>query len=107
VILFVPFAFDSVIFLALIPVCLGIFECFVHVMGIFLHKMKQPYTPGLITAACMLVASVCAIRFLSASGMAVGKDYLLGAVCMVLSFAVMQNRVLAINGMGYRICSPR
>lgn len=102
VILFVPFIFDSVVFLALIPVCLGIFECFVHVMGIFLHKMKKPYTPGMITALCMLLASVGTIRYFSASGLATGKDYLLGALCMVVCFAVMQNRILAINGMGYK-----
>ena len=102
VILFVPFIFDSVVFLALIPVCLGIFECFVHVMGIFLHKMKKPYTPGMITALCMLLASVGTIRYFSANGMAAGRDYLQGALCMDVCFAVMQNRVLAINGMGYK-----
>lgn len=55
VILFVPFIFDSMVFLALFPVCLGIFECFVHVMGIFLHK-KALYAGnnhGAVYALCV------------------------------------------------------
>lgn len=50
----------------------------------------------------MLFVSVGTIRCFSANGMTTGKDYLLGALCMVVCFAVMQNRALAINGMGYK-----
>ena len=31
-----------------------------------------------------------------------GKDCLLGVACMFMSFAIMQNRVLAINGIAYK-----
>ena len=31
-----------------------------------------------------------------------GKDCLLGIACMFVSFAIMQNRVLAINGISYK-----
>lgn len=101
-ILIIPYLLDSVIVLALIPVFLGLFECFVHVVGIKVHKTKRPYTPGMVTALCMLIVSVYAIYYYAAHDLAGGKDFLLGAICMVASFAVMQNRVLAICGVGYR-----
>lgn len=101
-ILIIPYLLDSVIVLTLIPVFLGLFECFVHVVGIKVHKTKRPYTPGMVTALCMLIVSVCAIYYYSVNDLARGKDFLLGAVCMFICFAVMQNRVLAICGVGYQ-----
>ena len=98
----VPYLFNSVIFLALIPVFLGIFEGFVHTMGVKLSKAKKFYTPGMVTAYMMLAASVFNIYYLSANKMITGKDCLLGIACMFVSFAVMQNRVLAINGISYK-----
>ena len=98
----VPYLFNSVIFLALIPVFLGIFEGFVHTMGVKLSKAKKFYTPGMVTAYMMLAASVFNIYYLSANKMITGKDCLLGIACMFVSFAVMQNRLLAINGISYK-----
>ena len=98
----VPYLFNSVIFLTLIPVFLGIFEGFVHTMGVKLSKAKKFYTPGMVTAYMMLAASVFNIYYLSANKMVTGKDCLLGIACMFVSFAIMQNRVLAINGISYK-----
>lgn len=98
----IPFIFDNVIFLTLIPVFLGIFESIVHIAGIKLHKMPKPYTPGLITALCMLLTSAAVIYYFSANGMANGKDYLLGLLCMILCFAAMQRTILMINGIKYK-----
>lgn len=98
----IPYKFDSIIFLTLIPVFLGIFEGFVHTMGIKLSKAKKFYTPGMITAYMMLIVSILAIYYLTSNDMLTGKDCLLGIVCMFASFAIMQNRVLAINGIAYK-----
>lgn len=97
----IPFVFDTVIVLVLIPVFLGVFEGFVHTMGVKLSKAEKFYTPGMVTAYCMLAFSIFCICYLADHGMAAGKEFTLGAVCMFLSFAVMQNRVLAINGVKY------
>ena len=98
----IPFIFDNVVILILIPVCLALFEGFVHTMGVKLSGAKKFYTPGMITAYCMAAFAVFAIVCLNSRDMAQGKDYLLAALCTWLSFAVMQNRVLAINGIRYR-----
>ena len=98
----VPYLFDSVVFLTLIPVFLGVFEGFVHTMGVKLSKAKKFYTPGMVTAYMMLATSVFNIYYLAANKMIAGKDCLLGIACMFVSFAVMQNRVLAINGISYK-----
>ncbi|MBQ7360536.1 MAG: HXXEE domain-containing protein [Lachnospiraceae bacterium] len=98
----IPYIFDSIIFLTLIPVFLGIFEGFVHTMGVKLSKAEKFYTPGMITAYMMLIASIFTIYYLLSNNMITGKDCILGFVGMFVSFAIMQNRVLAINGITYK-----
>ena len=98
----IPYLFDSVVFLTLIPVFLGVFEGLVHTMGVKLSKAKKFYTPGMITAYMMLAVSVFNIYYLTENKMITGKDCLLGIACMFVSFAIMQNRVLAINGISYK-----
>lgn len=100
VITFIPFVFDTVNIVVLIPIFLGVFECMLHIIGIFLHKTKKPYTPGLVTAVMLLALSMYGIYRLSA--VALWTDYLFGAVCMIVSFAVMQRTVLMINGITYQ-----
>ena len=98
----IPYFLDSVVFLTLIPVFLGVFEGLVHTIGVKLSKSKKFYTPGMGTAYMMLALSVFNIYYLITNKMITGKDCLLGIVCMFVSFAVMQNRVLAINGISYK-----
>ena len=98
----IPYIFDSIIFLTLIPVFLGIFEGFVHTMGVKLSKAKKFYTPGMFTAYMMLITSIVTICCLTSNNIITAKDYILGFICMFASFAIMQNRVLAINGIAYK-----
>ena len=97
----IPYLFDSVVFLTLVPIFLGVFEGFVHTMGVKLSKAEKFYTPGMVTAYMMLAVSVFNIYYLSVNKMITRKDCLLGIACMFVSFAIMQNRVLAINGISY------
>lgn len=56
---FVPFFLWRIEWLLAVPCFLGIFEAFIHVVGIKLHHMPHPYTPGMVTAvACMLPISI-------------------------------------------------
>lgn len=98
----IPYIFDEVIFLVLIPIFLGVFEGFVHTMGVKLSKAEKFYTPGMVTAYCLFAFSVYCIYYMANHNMAAGKDFVIGFVCMFASFAIMQNRVLAINGVKYR-----
>lgn len=101
VIVLIPYLFDSVPMLTLIPAFLGICEGLIHVIGIKLHKMTKPYTPGMITALCLLVTSVWVFWTFASTHLVSGTDFILGAVFMILAFACMQRTVIAIYGLHY------
>lgn len=94
----IPYICDKYTFLLLIPVVLGLFEAFVHTMGIFVHKMKKPYTPGLVTAWMMAAASVYTIYYLEANNLVAVKDYILGAILMFGSFILMDIAIIRTFG---------
>lgn len=94
----IPYVFDGAAFLLLVPVVLGLFEAFVHTLGIFIHKMKKPYTPGLITAWLMAAASVYTIHYLEANKLAAASDYVLGVILMFGSFILMDIAILRSIG---------
>ncbi|MBQ9715374.1 MAG: HXXEE domain-containing protein [Clostridia bacterium] len=99
---FVPFFFDEIIILTLIPLCLALFEGFVHIVGIFIHKTGKPYTPGMISAVYLAGVSVYWIITFKSNGLTVGTDYLFAAIITFVCFAIMQRCVLAIMGYGYK-----
>ena len=101
VILLIPYLFDSVAMLTLIPAFLGIFEGFIHIVGIKLHKMVKPYTPGMITAVCLCAESIWVFWTLASRHLVSGKDFIWGAVGMILAFACMQRTVISIYGLHY------
>ena len=101
VITFVPF-FAQLPLLALVPVYLGLFEGLVHVVGIKIHKMEKPYTPGMISALFLCVASVSVLVLFSKNQLVQGAEYAWGLLLMVLCFACMQRTVIGIFGLGYK-----
>ena len=101
VITFVPFFTQSPL-LALVPVYLGLFETFIHIVGIKIHKMEKPYTPGLVSALLLCVASVSVLIIFSKNELVKGTGYTLGILLMFLCFALMQRTVIAILGLGYK-----
>lgn len=48
------------------------------------------------------IVSIFTLYYLSLNTMIAAKDCVLGLVFMFVSFAIMQNRVLAINGITYK-----
>ena len=101
VITFIPF-FTQLPLLALVPVYLGLFEAFIHIVGIKIHKMKKPYTPGLASALLLCAASVSVLIIFSKNQIVQGIEYALGVLIMFLCFALMQRTVIAIFGLGYK-----
>lgn len=95
----IPYLFDRHAFLLLVPVVLGLFEAFVHTAGIFIHKMKKPYTPGLITAWIMALASGYTIWYLEANDLVTAVDYLSGVVLMFGSFILMDIAIFRTIGL--------
>ena len=101
VITFVPF-FTQLPILALVPVYLGLFETFIHLAGIKIHKMEKPYTPGMVTGIMLGITSVFVLVTFSKEQLLSGSGYVWGIPLMILCFAAMQRTVLAIYGLGYR-----
>ena len=81
-----------------VTIALSFFEAFIHTAGIAIHRMKKPYTPGLITAWLMAAASVYTIYYLEANGLAATSDYILGVVLMFGSFILMDIAILRSIG---------
>ncbi len=101
VITFVPFITKQPI-LALVPIYLGLFETFIHIVGIRIHKMDKPYTPGMATGIMLGITSVIVLIIFSKEHLLSASEYLWGIPLMILCFAAMQRTVLAIYGLGYK-----
>ena len=98
VVTIIPFIFDGITFLLLIPVMLNFFEAFVHTMGIVIHRTKKPYTPGMLSAWIMAAASVISILGLEARGTVMTWEYVLGAFLMFVLFLLMDVGIFKVAG---------
>ena len=94
IILLVPFVFDEIAVLAFVPLCLALFEGFIHTAGIVIHQLKKPYSPGMITAWLMFVYAVVMIRRLNAQLNPSAVQWMQGAVLTVASFVIMETRFM-------------
>lgn len=83
----IPYIFDGVVWLALIPAFLGIFEGFIHTAGIFIHHTKKPYTPGMATGWIYAAAAIYVM--IKLSHMFVWWNYLAGVAIMAVGFIIM------------------
>ena len=101
VITFVPF-FTQRPTLSLVPVYLGLFETFIHLAGIKIHKMDKPYTPGMVTGILLGTTSVIVLVTYAREQLLSGSGYVWGIPLTILCFAAMQRTVLAIYGLGYQ-----
>ena len=95
----IPFAFDHLVFLLLIPVVLNFFEAFIHTMGIVIHQLKKPYTPGMVSGWIMAIVSVAVVVYLEQNALASAKDYVLGIILMFGSFLLMDVAIFKAAGM--------
>ena len=86
--------------LILVPVYLGLFEAFIHTAGIWIHKLKKPYTPGLVTAWIMAAVSVYTINYLATAYSIGAATYILGLILFMLSFAALASSVWRSFGIG-------
>lgn len=98
----VPFFFDTVWLVVLLPVYLSIFEGIVHMMGIKLFRLEKPYTPGMVTALAELVAGIGCLVYLLANCPVPLWEYLVAIVLYIACFALMQSRLTKLVGIRYR-----
>lgn len=98
ILLALPYIFDSHPWLLAMTIALSFFEAFIHTAGIFLHHMKKPYTPGLVTAWFLAALSVTAIILLKKYAPVSGGGYAAGAALMAAGFICLD--VFIISGLG-------
>ena len=101
IMLLVPFALQETTFLVLIPLGLGLFEGVIHVAGIKIHKLKKPYTPGMITGLIMFAYSVFIITQINKAGGLPVWQWLVGFVLAFVGFAVMEQFFLRTVGLTF------
>ena len=83
VITFVPF-FTQRPTLSLVPVYLGLFETFIHLAGIKIHKMEKPYTPGMVTGVLLGITSVIVLLTYAREQLLSGSGYVWGIPLTIL-----------------------
>jgi len=101
VMLLIPFALQQFTFLVLIPLGLGLFEGVIHVAGIKIHKLKKPYTPGMITGLIMFTYSVFVITEINKAGELSYWKWIIGFVLAIVGFAVMEQFFLKTVGLTF------
>ena len=97
-----PFIFDSIPLFAVSISVFGIFECFIHIMGIKIFGLKKKYTPGMVTALVEGVLGICLIVWLAVNHLAAWYDYVGGFFLFITLFICMQKTLTLMVGMRYR-----
>ncbi|HBX69707.1 MAG TPA: hypothetical protein DEH25_10115 [Chloroflexi bacterium] len=102
VIAFVPLFFPQVVWLAMAPVLLGIFENVAHFGAIKLFKRERFYTPGMATAFfLMLPISVYSLVYVVQNNLMQPIQWLFSFLFMAIVFVAGQATVITLNGMNY------
>ena len=101
IMLLIPFALQQITFLVLIPLGLGLFEGVIHVAGIKIHRLKKPYTPGMITGLIMFAYSVFIITQINRAGGLPTWQWIVGFVLAFAGFAVMEQFFLRTVGLTF------
>ena len=104
---FVPFLFwKQAPWLAGIPAILGFFEALIHIVGIKIHHLPRPYTPGMVTALLCLLPSAIAIVMYATPGIGAG-GWGLAVLCYFAIFGCMEVLVWRAFGVDPRTLPKR
>ena len=87
---FLALIFPNALFLSCAVLLLGVFEGFIHIMGIKFAKLERPYTPGMITGESFAVFSIISIIFLIESGITGLMDWVFGFIWILVTFLIME-----------------
>jgi Protein of unknown function with HXXEE motif len=102
IVVFVPIFFPTVGWLFMAPMYLGLFEAFIHTVGIKLTHRPRPYTPGMATALILLLPiSVVGIVHAVSIDLLAAWEWPVALIYMAAGFAVMQSTLLHSVGLTY------
>jgi hypothetical protein len=101
--MFVPaLLFPGRVFLAMAPMVLGVFELVAHTAGIWMFDRDFPYTPGLVTAACLLApVGAYGIHYAVKNHLLRRNDWFFVFLYMLLCVGLAQQVVVRSTGMSY------
>lgn len=97
--IFLGYVFDNIIFFVMMTVVLSIFEAFIHTVGIKIHKLSKPYTPGLVSAWLMAIVAIYAVIQFNKLNMIHPADYIIGFVLFVITFAMLAYQTFSLTGL--------
>lgn len=102
IITFVPLFFPNVAFLAMAPMILAILELFAHLAAIKLSGSKRFYSPGLVSAALVLIPiSVYSIVYSAQNNLMSPLSWLYSFLYMLFGLMMAQQIVIRTSGMKY------
>jgi len=102
VIAFVPIFFPGVVFLAVAPMLLGILELVAHLAALRMNASKRFYSPGLVTAALVLVPiSVYSLVYVVQNDLMKPMWWLYSFWYMLFGLLMAQQIVVRTSGMKY------
>lgn len=79
----------------------GLFEGVIHVAGIKIHRLKKPYTSGMITGIIMFVYSVFIITQINRAGGLPIWQWIIGFILAFVGFIVMEQFFLRTIGLTF------
>lgn len=97
--IFLGYVFDNMVFFIMMAIVLSLFEAVIHTLGIRIHKLDKPYTPGLVTAWLLAITAVYAIIQLNKFNLVHPTDYLIGLILFVVSFMILASQTYALMGL--------
>ena len=97
-----PFCFDGIALFSVSIAVFGIFECFIHIMGIKIFGLEKKYTPGMVTALFEGGLGIALIVYLAVNHLAAWYDYVGGFFLFLALFICMQKTLTLMVGMRYR-----
>lgn len=99
---FIPFFFPDLTFLALAPILLGFLEVLAHLVASKMYDKSRFYSPGLITAAFVLLPiSIYTTFYVINQTLVEPMAWVLALLYMVIGLITAQQYVVRSSGMKY------
>ncbi len=99
---FVPFFFPHIVWLAMASMVLGVLEAIAHTAEIKLFRCKHFYSPGLATAMVLLLPiAIFGITYAVRHDLIRPWQWAYSVVYMVIGFAIAQGSVVRMSGLKY------
>lgn len=99
---FVPFFWSEHAWF-IIPIwCLWIFEGIVHIVFIFLARLKKPYSPWMVTAEIQMVLAICMFYYLISNNLVEPIHFLYGFLIMFWWYICVQYNAVHLVWFKYR-----